>query len=279
MVNEYIPRTLQDVLEYINSHQSILIAGGTDLMVQRRNWANVPASFTKDVVYISNLKELQTIKTINNELHIGAGAVVSDIIQYKDCPKALKEAIYISASPALRNLATIAGNIGNASPAGDTLPVLYILDALIEISSIQGKQIVPIERVIRGPRKTILKPNQMITKIIIPLKKNTQSTFQKVGGRRADAISKVSMAALALIEDDKVLTFTVAFGAVGPTVVRRKELELKIQQMTIKELKTNIYQVLDMYQEYITPIDDQRSNKKYRSKVALNLLEDFIKSL
>jgi CO/xanthine dehydrogenase FAD-binding subunit len=279
MVNEYIPRTLQDALEYINSHQSILIAGGTDLMVQRRNWANVPASFTKDVVYISNLKELQTMKTINDELHIGAGVVVSDIIQHKDCPKLLEEAINISASPALRNLATIAGNIGNASPAGDTLPVLYILNALIEISSIHSKQIVPIEKVITGPRKTILQPNQIITKIIIPLKKSTQSTFQKVGGRRADAISKVSMAASAVIEDEKFTTFKVAFGAVGPTVVRRKELEEKIQQMTIKEIKNNINQILEMYQPYITPIDDQRSNKKYRSKVALNLLEDFIKSL
>ncbi len=74
-----------------------------------------------------------------------------------------------------------------------------------------------------------------------------------------------------------VISFTVAFGAVGPTVIRRKDVEEKIQKMTKKELKNNVNQVLEMYQPYITPIDDQRSNKKYRSKVALNLLADFIK--
>lgn len=278
MVKDLIPQSLQEVLEFINENDSKIIAGGTDLMVQRRNWANVPALFDKSLVYIFNLKELKYIEYKDNKLIIGACAAVSDIVLHPNCPKSLKEAIDIMASPALRNLATIAGNIMNASPAGDTLPILYMLDADVKVQSVSNERIIAVKDVIKGPRKTSLNSNEIITEIIIPVKEYTKEVFKKVGGRKADAISKVSMSAVLDIEDDLVTDFRVAFGAVGPTVVRSVELEEKYINISYDKLIKLLPHMIDDYTQIIKPIDDQRSNKDYRKKVALNLLKDFIKN-
>jgi len=279
MVKQYLPTSLDDALEYINEYNSTVISGGTDLMVQKRNWAETPPKFDKHIVYIFNLGELKFVKKTENNLLIGATTPIEDVLDHSDTPSLLKEAIGIMASPALRNLATIAGNIGNASPAGDTLPILYAYDALVVIESIDNTKIVPISEVILGPRKTILKSNEIITDIVIPLTHFDKTSFVKVGGRKADAISKVSFTGAVKIENDTVTDLRICFGAVGPTIVRNKEIENKYKDITIEQLKGSIDQLIGEYSEIIKPIDDVRSNKEYRKKVALNLLQDFIQNL
>lgn len=279
MVKHFIPKTLEETLKYINEHKTIIISGGTDLMVQRRNWAETPPVFKKNVVYIFNLDELRHIVCKNDNLIIGANTRMSDILIHLDVPELLKEAIYIIASPALRNMATLAGNIGNASPAGDTLPILYALDAKVKLISLYGERILNIEDVITGPRRTVIEDNELIQEIIIPFKEYTNSTFVKVGGRKADAISKVSFTGAIRIEEDLVKELAICFGAVGPTIIRKKSIEAKYQYITTEELKANIENIINDYSEVIIPIDDQRSNKEYRKKVALNLLRDFITNL
>lgn len=279
MVNEIIPSTKKDILDYINEHETYIIAGGTDLMVQHKNWANLPALFNKDIVYIFNVTELNYIKELDHNLHIGTCTPVSDILKHEKCPKSLQEAIGIMASPGIRNMATLGGNIVNASPAGDTLPVLYMLDALIKIESLDSSRIVPINEVITGPRKTILKSSEMITEIIIPLHTHTKEFFQKVGGRQADAISKVNMAALIDVKDSIITDFRVVFGAVGPIMRRDRELEKKYIGLDLFNFAKASENIVKEYQQIVTPIDDQRSNKEYRSKVAQNLLKEFLDSL
>lgn len=279
MVNEFIPSNKKEILTYINEHDTYIMAGGTDLMVQHKNWANLPALFNKNIVYIFNVKELNYIKEKSNHLHIGTCTPVSEILKHKKCPKSLKEAINIMASPGIRNMATLGGNIVNASPAGDTLPVLYMLNALIKIESLNNERLSAIEEVIRGPRKTSLKTNEMITEIIVPLQSHDKEVFVKVGGRKADAISKVSMAALLDVKDAVITDFRVAFGAVGPVVRRSKELEKKYIGLDLFNFAKSSKNILTEYQKIVTPIDDQRSNKEYRNKVAENLLKEFIDSL
>ncbi len=279
MVNEFIPKTKQETLELIDQHDVYIMSGGTDLMVQHKNWANLPALFNKDIVYVRNLEELNYVKKIDNALHIGATTSMCDILNHDLTPVALKEATSYVASPGIRNMATLAGNIGNASPAGDTLPVLYILDALIKLESVNGERIIPINEVITGVRRLSLHKNEMITEIIIPLKRRTKEVFKKVGGRKADAISKVSFAALINIENDLVTEFKVAYGAVGPTIKRDKTIEAKYLNIPFREFKNNIENILNDFQKIITPIDDQRSNKEYRNKVAINILNEFINGL
>lgn len=279
MVDYLIPRTLQELLEFINENDAKIISGGTDLMVQRRNWKELPAIFNKIPVFTFNIPELKYIKTIKNEVHIGANLPISEILNYKDTPKLLKDSINIIASPALRNLATIPGNIVNASPAGDTLPILYLLDALVVVESVSNKSIKPIKEIITGPRKITLRSNEFISEIVIPIPKFTNEKFVKVGGRKADAISKVSFTGAVEIKDNYVVDFRVAFGAVAPTIIRNKDIETQFCNIKVSTLKSNKADVVESYSNLIKPIDDQRSNKEYRKHVALNLLNDFIENI
>ena len=191
----------------------------------------------------------------------------------------IKDAIEIMASPALRNCATIAGNIGNASPAGDTLPVLYIFEALIVLETKNKSRILSIEEIILGPRKTVILETEFITEIIIPLTEFSEILFEKVGGRKADAISKVSFAGGIILKDNKIRSIRIAYGAVGPTVVRDKAIEEKYTNLTRQELKAKIDDIKMDYKKIVKPIDDQRSSKEYRQKVAINLLEKFVDSI
>lgn len=279
MVKNVIPVSYSEALDLLNNRPFKIIAGGTDLMVQRRSWSQTPPEFPEDVLYIFNLEELKYIKEVDDYIIIGSTTPIEDVLDHELTPYLLKAAIGIMASPALRNMATIAGNIGNASPAGDTLPILYTLDTIIVLESVEGIREVPINEVITGPRRHTIKENEIIKEIKIPISVFTNSVFEKVGGRKADAISKLSFTGAVNIKDNKVLDFRIAFGAVSATIVRRKDIEEKYTGITKDELIGKVDEILADYDLFVRPIDDQRSNKEYRKTVALNLLRNFIETL
>ena len=279
MVKNVIPVSYSEALDLLSNRPFKIIAGGTDLMVQRRSWSQTPPEFPEDVLYIFNLEELKYIKEEDGFIVIGSTTTVEDVLNHELTPHLLKAAIAIMASPALRNMATIAGNIGNASPAGDTLPILYALDAIIVLESCEGIREVPINEVITGPRRHTIKANEIIKEIKIPISVFTNSAFEKVGGRKADAISKLSFTGAVNIKDGKVLDFRIAFGAVSATIVRRLDIEEKYTGLTKEELIGKVDEIVEDYSQFVRPIDDQRSNKEYRKTVALNLLRNFIETL
>lgn len=278
MVNHYLPTSLKEALDLLQKEELEIIAGGTDLMVQRRNWANTKPNF-KSTINIININDLKYIVKKDNHIHIGSTTSMTDILNSEIVPELLRKAIFEIASPALRNVATIAGNIGNASPAGDTLPILYLLDAKVTIVDLNKEVTVPIEEVILGPRRTILSSNQLIKEIIIPPTSFTKTSFVKVGGRKADAISKLSFTGAVKINNNMIEDIRFAFGAVGPTIIRHRELEKNFQHISVKKAKENVEKLAKEYSPYITPIDDQRSTKKYRKQVSINLLKEFITTL
>lgn len=278
MVKHYLPKSLEETLELLDQNELKIIAGGTDLMVQRKRWANTKPNF-ESTINIVNVKELDYIKAKHNAIAIGSTTHLSEILKSDLTPDLLKKAISEVASPAIRNMATIAGNIVNASPAGDTLPILYTLDAKIKIIDLHDEIILPIESVILGPRKTILKNNQIIKEIIIPNSTFTKTSFKKVGGRKADAISKLNFTAAINVEENIVKDIRFTFGAVGPTMIRIKEIEQSLINQPVLEIKNKVPSIVFAYTDYIKPIDDQRSNKEYRKQVSLNLLEDFLNNL
>lgn len=278
MVKHVLPTSLQEALELLQQTNYEIIAGGTDLMVQRRSWANTPPRFER-TMNIMHITELQQISVVDQQLHIGSTVCLSDVLDYPDTPELLKQAIRDIASPALRNLATIAGNIGNASPAGDTLPILYALNAIVELQRLGSVRQAPIKDIITGPRKTTIEPDELITKIILPLDPFTKTVFVKVGGRKADAISKVSFTGAVRIHDDVVEDIRICFGAVAPVVVRNTNIEAQMIHQKISTLQSQLDLIVSGYMKFIQPIDDQRSNKQYRKTVAINLLKDFIANL
>lgn len=276
MVNHVIPNSLEEALIELNEKEYILFSGGTDLMIQNRSVSETDVAFQKPVLFLSKLQELNYIRKGEEHIYIGAMTPLSTILESDMIPNLLKEVITQMASPAIRNMATLAGNISNASPAGDSLPVLYVMNALVKIQSSKASKLIPITDYITGVRKTIRQQNEMITEIIVPIPSFSKEYYKKVGTRKSDAISKVSFAGAVTIINDKVLDFRLSIGSIAPTVVRRFEIESKFIGKSIEQIKSLKNSILEWYAPFIQPIDDQRSNKEYRHHVSLKLIEDFI---
>lgn len=279
MVEAFIPKSLSECLELLNTHDLKIVAGGTDMLIQNRAHASLPIGYKSDVLYLSQIEELKNIYEDNQFVYIGAAATLETIMENLSVSKLLRETILEMASPAIRHTATLAGNIANASPAGDSLVSLYLLDAEVELKSLTNTRRMFVKDFIYGVRKINLEKNEMITKIIIPKLKFSHAYFKKVGPRLSDAISKLSFSGAYLVELGRIIDFRVAFGAVNIYVVRSPGLELKIIGKTVSQLKNQVEEILNWYEPLIKPIDDQRSNKNYRKEVSLNLLREFIESL
>ena len=275
----YRPENLTEALRLRGETGAIPFAGGTDLMVRYKNWTGLSPVFPGDALFLSHLEEFQTLERQGESLVIGSGVTFRRIIAFPEIPEVLRQAVLSIAAPAIRNIATMTGNVCNASPAGDALCALYALNASVEVKSLGGTREVSILRFITGPGRTLLKLDELVTAIRIPLKPANIQVFRKVGTRKANALAKLSFAAVGETKEDIIDALALSFGAVGPTVVRSTELEKRMTGKTLTELKEMIPSLLDDYGAMIVPIDDQRSSAEYRKQVALNLLENFLKEI
>jgi CO/xanthine dehydrogenase FAD-binding subunit len=179
---------------------------------------------------------------------------------------------------ATQNRGTLAGNIANASPAADSPPALLVYDAELELVSARGSRWVPYQGFHTGYKKMILRPEELIRRIRVPRRtQNWSQYYRKVGTRKAQAISKVCFAGAVRVEGDEIRDIRIALGSVAPTVVRcvRTEVMLKGQKLS----PTAINAAKAELSQEIVPIDDMRSTAKYRLRVALNLLEEFLLQL
>jgi CO/xanthine dehydrogenase FAD-binding subunit len=279
MVEAYVPKNLKEALEMLHEKSLRIVAGGTDMLIQNRNRSGLPINFKSDILYVFDLEELKRIEEDSEFLYIGASCSLESILENKLTPELLKMTILEMASPAIRNTGTLAGNIANASPAGDGIVTLVLEDALLEIQSINHLRREKVQNFIQGVRKINLNPDELITKIVIPTVTFDKAYFKKVGTRLSDAISKVAFAGAIKFEDTIVKDFRICLGAVNIKMVRDSAIEKKYIGKTKKELQGLISQILTDYSPLIKPIDDQRSNKEYRKQVSLNLIQEFIENL
>lgn len=275
-IEGYLPKTLNGALQILGSEDVTVYAGGTDLMVRYKNETSLLPKFEKNLLYIGQIKELQKVDENEDEIIIGVGCTLASLIREESVPEVLKKALRGAASPAIRNMGTIGGNICNASPAGDTLPVLYALNCKCSIVSEGSERIVSIEDFIHGPRRTDLEKNEMLKSIIIPKEDFNIVHYEKVGARKASAISKLSFTGLCQVKDGIVEDIRLAFGAVGATVIRIKEAEKIIAGRKIEEIDDAVREAVSIYDKNINPIDDQRSTAEYRKNVAMNLLNYYL---
>ena len=276
MVNHHIPKNLKEALKILNTHDCYIMAGGTDLMVLKHQRSGLVPNFDRDVCYIADLKELQYIFEDEKGVHIGAGTKYVDILYSEIVPEIIKQIVEEIASPNIRNMATMAGNIANASPAGDSIVGLYLLDAELELVSVNGSRHMPVKDFIFGVRKIHREKNELIKEIFIPHHDDLNTYWKKVGSRAAESISKITFAGGYELEDNKVKDLRMAFGSVGITVIRQRDIEEKYIGMTVDELHKNADKIVEDMSKFINPITDQRSTKFYRMKVAQNILKDFL---
>lgn len=277
MKQAYIPETLQEALRIRAAEKVLPFAGGTDLMVKYRREGGVAPMFEHPLLFINRIKELKRIEHKPDELILGAGVILNDLTEDVSLPDPLRETARQMAAVTTRNVATIGGNICNASPAGDTLPFLYVTEAVVLLQSLEGSRQLPIRDFITGPGKTVLKEDELLVEIRIPHKKFKVAYYRKVGTRKALALSKISFAGLANFENGYLSDLRIALGAVAPTVVRSREAEKQLIGLTVEEMKEKMQFVREVYSELIKPIDDARSTAGYRKAVSLDMLEWFVR--
>ena len=225
----YIPKTLEEALDIKSKHDVIVLAGGSDLMVSNKRTLGLTPKFDKPVMIVRNLPELKNIY-INDkgECCIGSGCTSAQISESTLCPWHLRQAASRMGAVALRNSATIAGNIANASPKGDTPGPLYMLDARVKLSSVSGSREVLVSDFIVKFRTIDLKPDEMITEVIVPLSEDDFDYvfWHKVGTRKANAISKITLSqAIKFNADGTVKDYRVAATATGAKTNRSREVE------------------------------------------------------
>ncbi len=279
MINHFVPKSVKEALTILNEHDCYIFAGGTDLMVQKHRSSGLLPTFDKDVLYVMQLKELDYIKCDESRnIHVGATASYSDMLASALIPDIFKKVITEIASPNIRNMATMVGNIANASPAGDSLVPLNLFDARVVLASVNGIREVPIYDFILGVRKIDRKPNELIVEVIIP-NLDLNFYYKKVGSRKAETITKVSFLGGYKTEGGIVKELRICWGSVAIKVIRNKFIEEKYVGRSVNELRARIDDLMLEYNHEILPITDQRSTKEYRKKVAFNLLKDFIKQM
>jgi xanthine dehydrogenase small subunit len=273
------PPTLEDAYALLGASEPapVPIAGGTDLMVRITGEIDEPPERMLD---LSRLDDLRGVSLDGRAIVLGALTSYTEIRRSALCREHLPALVDASATigaAQIQNRGTIGGNLANASPAGDTLPILLAADAELALGSARGERIVPVVEFFTGYRQTALARDELILRIRIPLSSGRELRFRKVGTRRAQAISKVVLA-LAWREHGRTAGWSdvrVALGSVAATPIRAPATESAL------EGRHPTPEVADLAAETlaseIEPIDDVRSTADYRRKVAARVLHRLIR--
>jgi len=256
--------------DFIKSKNPSLLVGGTDLSLEitkKRKDLN-------EIFYIGQNKDLNFVKIKKNNLHIGAATPINEILDSlnKYYPE-FSEMFERYGSEQIRNVASLGGNIGSASPIGDSLPVLISLDTKLILDGSKSRKI-SMNNYFIGYRKTKLKKNEFIKEIIIPLKsKNNILKCYKISKRIDDDISSIFMSINTEIKNYKFKSIKIVCGGMAavPKIAKKTENFLKNKKINYD----NISKAKDIISKEFSPLSDVRSSKNYRSKVVGNLLERF----
>jgi len=249
-------------------------AGGTDLMVL----FEAGLLSHKKFISIWNLAELKGIETTDAHVTLGGLTTYTEVQQSSilraEFPM-LCDAARETGGIAIQNRGTLAGNIANASPAGDSPPALLVYDAQLELVSSKGARWIPYVGFHTGYKEMIMQPDELISRIRLPrLKGEWRHYYRKVGTRKAQAISKVCFAGAVRMEGQRVGEIRIALGSVAPIVMRCVATE---KVLTGKDLTPALIKLArEALTKEIVPIDDIRSTANYRLRVAGNLLEEFL---
>jgi CO/xanthine dehydrogenase FAD-binding subunit len=274
------PRTLAEALRVLKDQPGIwkAFAGGTDLMVLME----AGKLEHKRYVDLSRFKELRGVNTESTGfVTIGALTTYTDILRSATLREEfplLAEAARETGTVATQNRGTLGGNIVNASPAADSPPALLIYNAELELASHGSSRWVSYRDFHTGYKTMILRPEEIVARIRVPRETRTsRQVYRKVGTRKAQAISKVCLAGLCVMEDRRIVEARIAFGSVAPIPIRCSGVETlltgeAIRPSLMEECRRKLL-------SEIAPIDDLRSSRRYRERVAQNLLEEFLRSL
>ena len=266
--NYEAPSSIAEAAQLLQQGDATIVAGGTDLTPQIEAGAR---EFAATLINIQRIEEMRGIALANGRYRIGGLTTVTDILESEmlaaDVP-VLVEAADHFASAQIRNASTLAGNLCNASPAGDMCIPLLLLDAEVELVSWANDSVatrtVALSDFFTGPGKTVMQAGELLTAIEFnnPCAGFT-ATFQKSGPRPALEISTVSMGVAGVMEGGVLTGVRVAIGAVAPIPLRAVATEAALEGRLLDEIV--IGKAMELVQQEVTPIDDVRASAWYRT--------------
>jgi CO/xanthine dehydrogenase FAD-binding subunit len=265
-----LPRDLEEAIRLMESGAERVIAGGTDVYPGVNT--NTP---TGSFVDITRLDELRGISGTDDHHRIGALTTWSEIASSRELPSSfsgLRRAAREVGSVQIQNVATIGGNLANASPAADGVPPLLVLDASVELASWRGTRVLPLSEFIVGYRSTALERDELLTAVLVPRALDDASTdFRKLGSRAYLVISIVMVATLLQADQDgRVTSAAVAVGACSPVAMRLSDLE---EELVGRHMGDDLQAIpRSEHLAALSPIDDVRASGRYRRDAALTLV-------
>lgn len=277
------PRSLDAVLALLASEpgRHALLAGGTELMVA----LNTGRLGSRSLLSIQHLRELRFVRVADDAVHIGAGATFTDIRRdetiQRELPLLVRAASW-TGSIANQNRGTIGGNICNASPAADTPPALLAYGASVTLLSVRGERTIPYSTFHLGYKNVQLEPDEILYSVSVPrIPSGWKQYIRKVGTRNAQAISKTAIAGVALVQDRVIEEIRIGAASLADRPLRCTGAEDALRGLSVapEELESGVRLGRAALAREAKPIDDIRSTAMYRSAVAENLLEEFVRQL
>lgn len=266
------PKSIKEAIAFLLGHKnSFVLAGGTDLVGELKNGMVSPGA----IIDIKGITKLTGIDFNAKVLKIGALVTFSDLIKsgiIREHFPLIVEMTQTVASVAIRNRATMVGNICSAVPCMDSAPILSVYDAEIHVTGAGCNFRFPISQWFKGPRKTAVKGQGIVTSITIPLPPREHAgCFVKLGRYKGEDLAQANVAVLALSNN----RYRVAFGSVAPVPIRAKKIEKILNGSLLDDdlLRT----AKELIPEEISPITDIRASKEYRMHMCKVMFERAIK--
>jgi carbon-monoxide dehydrogenase medium subunit len=263
------PRTLAEALALLaeQAPDVMLLAGGTNVIVELRDGRPCP----KHLMDVTRLRELRGIRRDDGHVVIGGGTTIAELLTHPlivEHGLPLQQAAAKLGNPLVRNRATVAGNLVNASPAADTAPPLIALGAEVELASQASSRRVPLDEFIVGVNKTCIRPDELVLAIRWPVPPARGAAgFYKIGLRKADACSVINAAVMVVWDESgRCQQARIAIGAAAPRPVRARKAEAALQGQPLTD--DVIAEAAHLAAQATQPIDDIRGTAAYRRRMA-----------
>lgn len=260
----YAPDSIEELLEMLKSKPNVkLIAGGTDLLLQMKQGTARPET----VISLKNVEELRGFSVSKNGYRLGAGMTLRGITRSNELTQNFPGLVYaagVVASEQIRTLATLGGNICNASPSADMVPPLIALDAVVQLVSNQGQRDLSLSDFFKGPGESVLKSGEIMHSIFLP-QPSGNMIYSKHAPRKFMDLAVVGVAVRLAKKNGKINEARVALGAVGPVPFRAEKTEALLAGQTLTtEL---MLEAGEMAAGECVPIDDIRGSAWYRKRM------------
>ena len=270
------PTELKELLDFKarEGSRARILDGGSNVLV----YINEGSIAGGTLVDVKSLDAIKGIAERDGKLEIGAGELIADIIDSELIRKKapfLREALQKFANPLVRNMATLAGNIADSSPIGDTIPPLLVLEAEVVLASAGAERVIALEEFFTGPGQNVLTEQEIICKVRFPLPAKGKGGHIKLGLRRGTSCSVASVAVWLVADKNTVKDIRIALGGVAPTPIRARKTEDAFRGQSLDWER--IAELSRRVTEEVSPITDVRGSAEYRKQVSAGLLAKAIR--